>query len=295
MSEGIHTGEHVITFTEKDYWEKFKDFCRFIPREFATFSSIAASSWALAEVFIAVFDNRPSLISLVIPVAAIAAVVTLYKAYLQYTSYVPDSLVSESTTAQSIYHHQRFGWQWELAKEMLYNRIQGFNSELKRIRRGAEFVEPRRLTQSEYYEWVRIRPEAIVRLITAVTIQCTSDLPAVIGSTKYEADLLKLKLEIEALANLYRTATKFELDCHAIVAPDEFEKLHEMSHGWTDTIREGINQFMEIVSKLSALDKRQIKKGMDPPEFVIKFDSPENIEEFNVRLHRINPAVLKID
>lgn len=295
MSEGIHTGEHTITFTEKDHWEKLKDFSQFIPREFATFSSVAASSWALAEVFIAVFENRPSLVSLVIPVAAIAAVVTLYKAYFSYSSYVPDALASESTNAQIIYRQQRFGWQWALAKEMLENRIQGSSSELKRIRRGAEFVEPRRLTHSEYFAWVRIRPEAISRLLTAVTIQCTGDLPAAIGSTKHEADLLKLKLEIEALANFYRTATRFELDCHAIVAPEEFEQLHEMSHGWTDTIREGINQFMGIVSKLAELDKRQVKEGIDPPEFEIKFDSPENIEEFNVRLHRVDPSVLEID
>ena len=295
LSEGLNTGEHTITFTEKDYLEKLKDFSEFIPREFATFSSVAATSWALAEVFIAVLENRPSFVSLVIPVAAIATFVTLYKAYFRYTSYVPDTLVSESTAAQLIYRQQRFGWQWALAKEILENRIQSSNSELKRIRSGAEFVEPRRLAHSEYYAWVRNRPEAIVRLLTAVTIQCTGDLPAAIGSTKHEADLMKLKLEIEALANLYRTATRFELDCHAIVAPEAFEELHEMSHGWTDTIREGVNQFMEIVSKLAELDKRKIKEGMVLPEFEIKFDSPENIEEFNVRLRRIDPSVLEID
>ncbi len=294
LDEGKYAEEHSVTFSEKGFWEHFKDFVSFLSGEVVTFSSVAASGWVLAEILIAVFDNRPSISSLAVPVLAGATVVAMYRAYSKLSSYVPEALLSESKQAQTIFRKQKFGWQWALAKEMLFNRISESEAELWRIRQGTEFIRPKPHSSQQYYSWLSNRPEAIIRLLRAVTIQCTAELPATIGATKNEEGLKELKLKIDAFSSLYSTATSFERECHAIVPPEEFEAVHEMTHGWTDTIRDGVNAFIGIVTKLAELDRAQVEKGLlDPPEFSIVFEPPENLPEFSNRLSQVNQAILE--
>ncbi len=294
IEEGKYAEEHSVVFSEKGTWERFKDFVSFLPGEAVTFSSVAASGWALAEILIAVFDNRPSVSSLAIPVLAMATVAATYRAYSKLSSYVPDALRSESKQAQSIFRKQKFGWQWALAKEMLTNRIGDSEAELRRIRLGIEFIQPNKLSPKQYHSWLRVRPEAIIRLLTAVTIQCTAELPATIGATQNEEGLKELKLKIDAFSSLYATATAFERDCHAIVPPEEFEAVHEVAHGWTDTIRDGVSAFMGIIAKLSELDRKQVEKSLfEPPEFSIVFEPPESLPEFSNRLSQVDPTILE--
>jgi hypothetical protein len=179
---------------------------------------------------------------------------------------------------------------------MLWNRVRPVDAELERIRRGAEFVHPKRLPNKEYFEWLRSRPDAITRLIHAVTAQCTCDVPLAIGTAMSEDQLKDMSVQIQALSDLYETTALFERECHAIVPPEDFEKVHEMTHGWTDAIREGVHQFIGIATELGQLDKKQIKDAKsgraELPTFTIKFDSPENMDNFCARLDEVDPSVL---
>lgn len=289
----MHVGDHQITLTEKKLLDRVTEFLPYLARESATFASVAISGWALSEILIAILDNRPSLGALAFPVLTIAMITTIYRAHTNYRAYVPETLLSESRESQEIFRRQEFGWQWALARKMLVDRIRDLDTELERIRRGAEFLEPRQLNPTDYYLWLRNRPETIIRLVKAIATLCTSDLPASIGTTIMEKDVERMKIEVEALARLYETATTFERDCHCIVAPKEFEDVHKMTHGWTDTIRDGIHEFAKIVARLASFDKstgrNEAKKLLT---FKIDFQVPKNIERFRTRLAEVDPSVL---
>ncbi len=127
-------------------------------------------------------------------------------------------------------------------------------------------------------------------------MQCVTDLPGAISITVSEGDVVKMKVEIDALAKLYITATAFERDCHAIVAPGEFKSVHEMTYGWTDTIRDGVHDFIDIIAKLATLDKKVLRKGSkELPVFEFNFNPPGNVDEFNRRLEDVDPSVLVDD
>lgn len=273
-----------------------KEFLPYLPRELPVFASVVTTCWAVSEILIAIFENRPSIASLASPIIAAGAIVAIYRAYKAYRSHVPEALIGEGRIVQAIYYARRYGWQWAIAVEMLWDRVRPLDAELDRIRRGAEFVSPKQLPNKEYFEWLRSRPNAIIRLIRAVTAQCTRDVPLAIGTATSEDKLKDMRVQIQALADLYETTMRFERDCHAIVPPEEFEKVHEMTHGWTDKIRHGIHQFIGIASELGELDKKKIKDAAsgreELPAFTIKFEAPENLDQFSARLNAVAPSVL---
>jgi len=238
-----------------------------------------------------VWDNRIPLRDLALPVLLTSLVVAMHRAFSKYRSYVPDALLSESKTTQNIYRMGRLGWQLALARQMLSERIQNVEATLNRVAEGAEFIKPRRMSSDDYFGWLQDRPETLQRLVHSVTVQCISELPKVIGRCRTEEQLSELKLGIHALAELYQYARDFEVKCHQIVPPDMFRDVHEMTHGWTKPIRDGIGKFMEILEQLSSLDKKTIKEGTASlPQFDIVFDSPKNIDEFCERINAINAS-----
>lgn len=295
-SDGITHEEHQVTFNGLDSSDRLKEFLPYLPQELAAFASVTTTCWAVSEILIAIFENRPSVASLASPIIAAGAIVSIYRAYKAYRTYVPEALIGESRKAKSIYYARSYGWQWGIAVEMLWDRVRPVDAELERVRRGAEFVRPKRLPNKEYFEWLRSRPDAITRLIRAVTAQCTRDVPLAIGAAISEEQLKGMSVQIEALSDLYKTTALFERECHAIVPPEDFEKVHEMTHGWTDAIREGVHQFINIATELGHLDKKKIKDvasgEAELPAFTIKFDSPENMDNFCARLDEVDPSVL---
>ncbi len=77
------------------------------------------------------------------------------------------------------------------------------------------------------------------------------------------------------------------------VIPQELlVEAHEMTYGWTDPIREGINKFTSILHELSTLDKKVLKaKTVEAPTFNIDFPKPKNVEEFCKRLDEIEKLI----
>lgn len=291
--ENTHAA-HKVTFNKLNVSNRLKEFLPYLPREIPAFASVTTTCWAVSEILIAIFENRPTIASLAGPIIAAGTIVAIYRAYKVYRCYLPEALVGEGRKVRAIYYTRRYGWQWAIAVEMLWDRVRPIDAELERIRRGAEFVNPKQVSNKEYFEWVRSRPNAIIRLIRAVTAQCKSDVPLAIGTAVSEEQLKDMRVQIQALADLYRTATQFEHDCYAIVPPEDFEKVHEMTYGWTDTVRHGIHQFIGIATELGELDKKKIKDAAsgrkELPTFTIKFKSPDNLDMFQARLNEVDPS-----
>lgn len=279
---------HNFTYTEKRWYEFLREYAKRLPGVLNIFIATIISLWAIAEILMVVTNNRVSLRYFVLPVILLALVVSMYKAYLIQKQYVPEYLKSESEKTQQIYRKQKCGWQFKIAMQMLVERIQATEATLDRIKRGTEFVKPNEMDYQNYIDWLCIRPEVMLRLLQSVSLICTKDLPSILATTKSESDLKYLRNEIEALANMYEIAKNLELECHEILPPEKLKSVHEMTYGWTDPIRKGVQHFLEILNDLSNIDRKQIKDGKIPAlSFEIVFEVPENISEYRKRINEI--------
>lgn len=102
---------------------------------------------------------------------------------------------------------------------------------------------------------------------------------------KKEGDLPALKQELVALTLMYEKARDMEVEWRQLVPPDELLDIHEMARGWSTPIRNGIRDFLEVLSVLESVDRHKVKKGeIVLPSFNIVFDPPENVGEFNRRV-----------
>jgi hypothetical protein len=293
---GTHHGSHLASFTEKNRRDHLLEYSRFLPDEGAAFIALVISLWAVTEIVQEFTENRIPLRNLVLPVLGISLVIVFYKAYVKYRTYVPDSLKEETRRVQEIFWKQRCGWQFALARQIIEDRIRDDEEALSRMKSGAEYVHPRKLELSQYMAWLRYRPEALSRLLEAVAMQCTSELPTSLASAKAESDVEELKRRSLRLADLYKQARKLEEESHEIVPPDALRRLHETTFGWTDPVRSGVARFLEIADELASLDRRRVKAGdVELPLFVIPFDPPEVLEDYSRMLEEVDLSDLESD
>lgn len=189
---------------------------------------------------------------------------------------------------KKIFRKQQCGWNIELAKQMLEERIKESEATLNRIKKGTKFIKPKEIEYQDYIIWLRTRPEIIERLLKSTTSLCIKELPSIIAKTTSEDELQNLKSEIEALEDLFESVKNSEIECHEIIPPEEFESLHEMTYGWTDPIRDGIKQLIDILNKIANIDKEKLINGtVKVPSLIIEIDGPQNIDEFCRRIEDI--------
>lgn len=285
VSEGLYTGAHSFTFSERTWGERAKGLFGSLRHEGGAFIATALALWGIAGVIAAATNERLPLERLAVPVLVTALVVALYRAYRREMTYVPEVLESETSTVKDLFRKQRYGWNAAMSREMLQDRIGSAEATLSRIAQGAEYVAPRRVDVSEYMVWVRGRPDAMLRLIRAAMVLVSQQLPMAIGQTTSEGDLAALKREIDALARVYNAARDLEIECYQVAPPSGFEAVHEMSYGWTSTIRKAVRDFCDILQSVEQIDRKALIRGeVSPPSFSITVAPPPNLEEFSERL-----------
>ena len=286
-SDGIYDTQHTITFTETSLVDRLKRFAPFLPKEIPLFAAVTISFWGVAEVLSELGGGTISLRDLAAPSLVTAFAAASYKAVQKYRTSVPEALSGESTASQSIHRKGRCGWQFALALQMLKERTNSSDRMLQRIENGASFVAPQILDHQEYLDWIKRRPEVLLRLIRSVAVQCTSELPSVLAKPHSEDFLADLKDSVSELSKLYQETVTFELESRSVDPPDELTKAHEMAFGWSNPIRDGIRKFLGVLEQISQMDPRSAKsEGAPPPSFGITFDSPQNIDEFTQELKR---------
>jgi hypothetical protein len=286
---GIYQNEHLMRFTEKPWYEHLGAFCNHLRSEssnmFVIVITFGGSVYALVEAL----GSKATIGSFAWPIVTVAVVVIFYRAHNNYKNYAPEALQDESDTVKRIYREQRCGWQFNLAKQMLYDRTTNIDLTLNQIKRGAVFIAPEYLSPTEYYEWLTLRPVALSRLVDSVMVQCTDEMPAFLKDVdRGEKMLPEFKGRIIALTQLYEQTKLYEIECYQILPQDPFTKLHELTKGWTEPIQKGINEFMQILTVLSTIDRKLLKKDkVQPPKFNIIIKAPENVKEFCIGLDMI--------
>ena len=290
MSENdVYEGSHMMRFIEKRFHEHIKEYFMTLKEDAGDVFPLTATLWGFAYVLAEALDSKASIGSLALPVIIAALLALLYKAWLKFKTNAPEALQDESETTKNIYRKQSCGWQFALSEQMLADKINIIDLTLKRIKKGVEFIEPINMTVEEYYNWLELRPTALKKLIHVVMIQCTDEIPALLGDMDdSETNLKKLKIRITALIRLYEHTMRYETECYQIVPREPFVELHEMTYGWTEPIQRAINEFMKILHSLATIDRRLLKAGkVQPPNFNRVVNAPENIDEFSRRFDDI--------
>lgn len=258
-----------------------------MPKEAPLFAAVTASFWGVAEVLSEIDGQTLSLKNLAAPALVTAFSASFYKAVQKYRAHVPEPLSSESKSTQSIHRKGRSGWQFAMAHQMLSERTENSDRALQRIENGAHFAAPAHFDEDEYLAWIKRRPEALVRLLRAVAVQCTSEMPSVLANPLDAALLLKLKDSVSQLCSLYEATVEFELQSRAACPPEKFETANEMTFGWSSPIRDGIQEFLSVLEQLSEIDPKTARPdGSPPPTFSIQFNAPPNIDSFIREIER---------
>jgi hypothetical protein len=280
-----YNSAHKVAFSRVAWHDRLLRFLPYLPREIPLFATITVSFWGVSEVLAELGGERLRLKDLAIPALATSLVVAAYKAFQKFRAFTPSQLAEESSESRAIYRRGKSGWPFALARQLLVERIELLERVLDRAKTGAEYIPPRTVEETEYFEWLKSRPQLLLRLMRSISIQCIHEIPAVLAVTTGEAGLRSLKDSVVQLAMLYRVATEFETESRSIEPPTEFAEVHEMIYGWSDPIRKGVRDFLAILEKISAIDPKAVQKGTENvPELNLEFESPPNIEVFTSRL-----------
>ena len=130
-----------------------------------------------------------------------------------------------------------------------------------------------------------VGPEVLTRLIRAVAIQCVSEIPSILATTRNELGLHALKDSVVQLSSLYKETVDFEVQSRSTHPPERLSEVHEMTYEWSRPIRLGVQEFIGVLKSLSEISAKDLKaKTVTPPNFAIKFAPPPNIDEFVRRL-----------
>lgn len=178
--DGLYSGSHTFSFTEKTWYEHVWEYCKKMPAEIGVFAALVISTGAIAEVISRASGEYVSIEELAGPILLFSSTVLLYRMYRSKRDYVPNALVGESEAVKYIFVKQKCGWNAALAKRMLEDRIRNVDASMERINRGAEFIEPRKVDRSCYIDWLQSRPESLTRMIRSVALMCTQEVPIVV-------------------------------------------------------------------------------------------------------------------
>jgi len=154
-SDSDYTGSHTVTLTETRWYERVWRFLPYLPREIPLIAAVTASVWGVAGVFAEVSGEELELGALALPTLLTAFSVATYHAFSKFRAFVPEALLSESVESRIIYRKGKAGWQFDLARRMLKERIDELDRTLNRVMNGAEFIPAKSLTLVEYLDWLQ--------------------------------------------------------------------------------------------------------------------------------------------
>lgn len=292
--DGIYDAQHSVKLSEITWLERLRKITARLPDQAPLFAAVTISFWGVAEVISQIGGESLSLRNLALPALATAVSVAVYKAVQAHLRHVPDALAGESSAAVSAFRRGKPAWQFHMAREMLLQRIATVDRRLERIKSGAEFIRPQHLSPPDYLSWLQKRPELLQRLIRAVAVQCTQDLPRILATTTDETTLFDVKDAVEQLALLYEEAARLELEVRGIKPPEHLATVHRLMLDWSDPIRDGIAKFLGVLEAISKVDVRSSVSGSRKlPDFSISFDSPENVAALGRELQALGPSAFR--
>lgn len=280
----------VFSFTQKTVLEHLADYLKLYLKQLPKLFTILLTGWALTEI---IFYERETAISdYIMPLMVISVCITLFDNYNIYKINVPNCLIAESEKVKRIFTSQKISWQYQLAYEILSSRIQRNELRLDRIKRGADFVKPQIISECDYVEYLKLKPITLSKLAKAIKVTCLEILQKSLEKVKSgnESDIYILINELESLSILYDQVVIFETGIYEIIPPEKYEELHRYLFDWTETLRDAVCKFLDIIKMLSKIRNKRDLTAMSSEikQFTIDIDSPKNLKIFNELLEQFN-------
>lgn len=221
------------------------------------------------------------LIILILISFALATTGVIYR----YISAIPIGLESESRLARKLGHIQRHKWEFRLAQTLLKEKLSLIDKELEDLLSNRIHISAKRTGDRQaYIDWLIARPDNLERMLNVLLHLIITDLMEALHADQEKspspAEIVDVTNKIRAL---YADTVAFEREGHAVIPPDDLEKVHKLQLGWSAPIRDGVHQMFDFFDKVIAMDPKQ----HSALNFTINFESPPNIEEYCAELDRL--------
>lgn len=284
-NNGIASSEVHMQFSCKTVWDHM---CCVLARwrllmlvALAVFGAL----WTIVEAsaYFLNIDLRGWLLYTLAGVAALGS--ALVRAIYAYLHECPDGLEGESAIARRIAQVQRPHWEFRLGRQLLEDKLHALDAELRDVLSRRVFVGVgRRLSIGDYFSWAQTRPDNLLRMVDVAKHLLLVDFPSVLTAQEGRpAEPAAILSVVNRIQDLYAVTVTYEREMHAIAPPDEFRALHALQAGWTNPIRDGMQQmfhFLDAVLSLGPMGSHEV-------DFTIKFDAPPNIDAFCHELDRL--------
>lgn len=287
----VSTNASTKTLTYMPWYEHLRDF--------------VTSQWKMCSLYfiatLGVFWGIVEVISFFYPNAELGNVYVLsailigclFSALIRslhiYKNYIPVGLEYEGEKARKIAFSKKPFWEYALGYEIISNRINDIDRNLDDVLNNRVHVKVVRvLGELEYIDWIRTRPENLLRLVEVTKQLLLFDLiDAIHADENNDVDYQNLVRVADLIKNAYRSAYEYEIEGREIKFPSTFNLVHEIQSGWASVIRDGYRQMLNILSSVAMR-----KKGdLSPLEQVITFEQAPRIDEFNEELEKISKSL----
>jgi len=267
-----------FAFSYKSCWEHVRDFlCRPIPILAAAVASFGVL-WTFGEASIQFTEANPrGWLSYGILIAASVLASFVWNGCL-YIRRVPEGFENVSASAQRIAHLQRPLWEFQLAKSLLAQKLAPFESELRDMEAGREFVMAEKPDSLQaYMHWAGTRPDNLFNMLDVAKQLLLNDFPASLQSTPgTPADPKQILSSVNTLGRFYGETVAFERTSRAVMPSEDLKELHKLQYGWSDEIRIGVRQLFQFLQLMCDCNP----DGDNHIKFEIAIEESDRVAEF---------------
>lgn len=194
-----------------------------------------------------------------------------------YLNIVPIGLENESKKIQRIGHIKKLYWEYNLAYLLLAQNITLTDQKFDEILNNQVFIKTKKsLSIVEYTQLLQNRPSNLIKMINEL-FSC------LISKKGEEVDINRLVQIINLIQKLYEDAYNFEVEGKEYIVPEIFQQIHNIQSGWTEIIRDTIQQLLAILKDIST----RKKDNEEPIIAKITFGEPKRLKEFQSELAKI--------
>jgi hypothetical protein len=214
--------------------------------------------------------------------AVVAAIAWEIRAYINKC---PEGLESVPPRIRRIAHLKPTKWEFEFAKRLLAYRVGPIDKEYQGLVSGTTYVAARSLPSlHDYINWMRDRPSNLMQMIEVVKRLLFGEYAQALVSTEEKhASATKILSATENLERFYRETVEFERQRRATIPPEPLETLHGLQAGWSQPIRDGIEQLFQFLQKVCDADVDDDTHI----QYTIEFVESPNVDKFSAEIDRL--------
>jgi hypothetical protein len=247
--------------------------------------SVFATVWGMyqaADYYYSLDWKNPSVYVALCVFAVVAAIGWEIRAYINEC---PHGLESLPPSIRKVAHLQPTKWEFEFAKRLLALRIGPIDREYQAVVNGTTYVAGQSLPSLNHYiDWMKDRPENLFQMIEVVKRLLFEEYAQALVSTEEKhASPTRILAATEKLERLYRETVEFERQRRATIPPEPLKRLHELQAGWSQPIRDGIEQLFQFLQRICDADADDDTHI----QYIIEFGESPNIEEFGAEVDRL--------